>query len=1451
MLYGLFLLAGGLCLYLSQLPVDLELQKLLAAGLVAALLLLRALPRTGWPRLFFLLLAGFLVGRYLFWRTFNTLGYDDPASFAASIALYGAELYGISMFTLSAFVNAAPIRRHPPGTGESWPAVDVLIPTYEEPIEVVRATLVAATAMDYPGTFKVYLLDDGSTWRRRHADDPELARRARQRHQELQTLCAEVGAHYLTRYDNRNAKAGNLNAALKKTYGDLIAVLDCDHIPTSDFLRSTASQFSTNPKLFLIQTPHFFVTPDPIEKNLGLFNRMPSENDMFYEAIQPGLDFWQSSFFCGSAAILRRQALEEIDGFSTISVTEDAATALDLHARGWISYYLLRPMISGLQPETFTSFVRQRTRWAQGMVQLFILKNPLFLKGLKLWQRLSYLNCMLFWFFPFARVVFLLAPLCYLYFGLRIYDAGLHQIAFYTVPYLTALVLTANYLFGRVRWFLLSEIYESMQSLFTLRAVFQALLNPQAPHFIATPKGQQLKTDFVSPLARPFYILIVLTLLGIWAGWWRWQAFPEQRALTLVTLFWAIFNLVILIASLGALYERRQRRHSPRLPADDLPAMLKVGDLAVPVRIRDFSIGGAALKLEQNLPQDIRYAMLEISDRNKTMQLLTEIVSSHPGTQAPLIGVQFLLTTPRDYRDVVSLVHGDSRRWAKIVKQRDRDVGILRAFLFLLASGVRQAWEHLTSFWRVTSPSRRPWLVPALGLLLLVVAMGIQAAVTKPQITDMPLVELMARPERVILRHVSDDYAFHFPISPREKVMGAHLHLDFMNSTALVPNRSQLLVKINGVTITQWRLTPTNAHRTIDIAIPLELLVTGYNELRFAAVQHYTDSQCEDPISPELWTEINTVKSRVRLLQRPQPIEANLAALSKLLDPTLPDYHIRFLIPTAQFDDYQLFWGGLVAQGIALRRRHAPFALDLVQPVAPLSPPPLRQPLLLGPVDGDAVLIGTRAQLQLLLGDVLLQAIRGAYIGIFPAPGHPEHFVLVISGITPDEVTRAAEAFSLMNFPLPDARETLIQEVQLDPVDPYQGSMAVAPATRYSFAQLGFETTEIRGLRPNPLAIEFFVPADWYAPENTEVILKLHLAYSAGMRRDSLLEMRINGIFERAIPLPDETGSQYLDYYIAVPLRTLKPGRNRISFHPRLVPAVTGECLFFRTDHLAITLFDDSTIEFPTVDHYAELPDLSLLARAGFPYLQQGNGANLGVQVLDSGRESILSAWQLMGKLANLNGLPLTKAQLSFATIGDTRHLIAVGNLEHIDPVLFKNAPTNPVARWKTWFYPIGQALAQPKDWRQKLWWKLFGEPGEIPLAPRYARIFQTAGIGTHALGLSFPTENKRLVTLFTATERLYPAIHQLTTPALWSQMQGDLILWQPDAKKLDWEKISPTMYFGDAKTGTRLIFHFARHPWQWLAAVLVMVLLVSWIGYRLLQQFKRRHHPDAKDFAP
>ncbi|WP_457662409.1 glycosyltransferase [Sinorhizobium medicae] len=258
----------------------------------------------------------------------------------------------------------------------------MFVPSYNEDASLLANTLAAAKGMDYPAEkLRVWLLDDGGTLQKRNSTNLVEAQRATARNLELQKLCTDLGVRYLTRDRNEHAKAGNLNNGMSHSDGDLIAVFDADHAPARDFLLETVGYFEDDPRLFLVQTPHFFLNPDPLERNLRTFEKMPSENEMFYGIIQRGLDKWNAAFFCGSAAVLRRKALEDTSGFSGKSITEDCETALALHGRGWNSVYVDRPLIAGLQPATFASFIGQRSRWAQGMMQILMFRFPLFKGG--------------------------------------------------------------------------------------------------------------------------------------------------------------------------------------------------------------------------------------------------------------------------------------------------------------------------------------------------------------------------------------------------------------------------------------------------------------------------------------------------------------------------------------------------------------------------------------------------------------------------------------------------------------------------------------------------------------------------------------------------------------------------------------------------------------------------------------------------------------------------------------------------------------------------------------------------------------------------------------------------------------------------------------------------------------------------------------------------------------
>ena len=181
--------------------------------------------------------------RYMYFRLTQTLHFNSEIETILGLGLFIAEIYIWVMLLLNYLQTVWPLNRGIvplPDDMSTWPTVDVYIPTYNEPLDVVRDTVLAAQCIDYPrDKMKIYILDDGSR-------------------SEFAVFAADVGVGYITRAEHNHAKAGNLNHAMTLTKGELICVFDCDHVATRMFLQSTVGGFLEDPKLALVQTPHYF-----------------------------------------------------------------------------------------------------------------------------------------------------------------------------------------------------------------------------------------------------------------------------------------------------------------------------------------------------------------------------------------------------------------------------------------------------------------------------------------------------------------------------------------------------------------------------------------------------------------------------------------------------------------------------------------------------------------------------------------------------------------------------------------------------------------------------------------------------------------------------------------------------------------------------------------------------------------------------------------------------------------------------------------------------------------------------------------------------------------------------------------------------------------------------------------------------------------------------------------
>lgn len=668
-------------------------------------------------RLMFMVLAGMIALRYIWWRTFHTLPVDgDGLSLFVSILLYLAELQATVIYFMGMFVYVFPKKRDPSPLAEvgitdnEVPSVDVFVPSFNEPTALIRTTLLAASNLDYPkDKLNIYLLDDGGTKQKREQDDAELAALAEARHQELKQLCSDIGVHYLTREDNKFAKAGNINAAMKQTSGDLILILDCDHVPTVDFLQNTVAPFIKDEKLYLVQTAHFLINDDPIEKNTGKPAHMPSESEMFYTSTMRGLDTWNAAFFCGSGAVLRRKYLEEIGGICTQTVTEDIETSVELHSRGYHSIYYHKPMLAGLQPETFAGFMTQRLRWAHGMLQVFMLKNPLVKKGLNIGQKIGLFNMVSYWFFSYMRIMFLLAPVAYLLFDIKLFDAEPTEILLYALPNIIAFILYFDVIFGRQRWFLVSEVYETLQCLFSIRTVFSVLINPKKGAFNVTPKDENIKEDFVSPLSFPVYVLVALVCAATIKGVFSIIADPSQLTQDVVVTFWSMLNSLVVLGALGALTEKKQVRHTTRF-AVDIPAVIQNDDKTYQAKIVDLSASGMRMVLPKENVKDLSSEFIVdvyCSALKRQIYIHCKLIAQHDAEDdtSVILRIAFDPKTLEEERDMVALGYGDSERWRKVLMNRNEEFGFVAGLVHFFRRVFPAGIAHILLLTRQTVSS--------------------------------------------------------------------------------------------------------------------------------------------------------------------------------------------------------------------------------------------------------------------------------------------------------------------------------------------------------------------------------------------------------------------------------------------------------------------------------------------------------------------------------------------------------------------------------------------------------------------------------------------------------------------------------------------------------------------------------------------------------------------------
>lgn len=495
--------------------------------------------------------------RYGWWRATETLApVGLTVDFLASGSLFALEIAALAS-SISANLLMSRIRdRSAEATAhEAWwapdpaPRVAVLIATYNEDLDVLERSIVGALAIDYPNA-EVLVLDDGKRdW--------------------LRSFCEKRGARYVTRPDNKGAKAGNINHALQMLDAEgppaFFAVLDADFVPHRNFLRRALALFH-DPQTGLVQTPQHFFNADPMQHNLGLARSYPDEQRFFFDHMQPARDAWGMAICCGTSSVARWDAVAELGGLPTDSITEDFLLTLALQENGWQTHYLNEPLTEGLAPEGLKEYVTQRARWCLGLMQIARSRyGPFGQNALRLRDRWSVIDSALYWLttFPFRTAAFVY-PLLYWFFNITVVDAQVPDVLAYFGVYFIWTVMTYNILAPGTLVPLLKDVSQHLGAIQITRAAVTGLLRPKGHPFSVTAKGgDRSRIQVQWQLMAPYIVLLVLTIAGLVIGiiWDRFAYYDAGDGKSVV-LFWTIYNIFALAFILIACVELpRKERH--------------------------------------------------------------------------------------------------------------------------------------------------------------------------------------------------------------------------------------------------------------------------------------------------------------------------------------------------------------------------------------------------------------------------------------------------------------------------------------------------------------------------------------------------------------------------------------------------------------------------------------------------------------------------------------------------------------------------------------------------------------------------------------------------------------------------------------------------------------------------------------------------------------------------
>ncbi|MEQ1755196.1 MAG: PilZ domain-containing protein [Micropepsaceae bacterium] len=555
------------------------------------------------------------------------------------------------------------------------PSVDVFV-LISDPKHLPKAaySLAVASQLDYPRELtRLYLIGHG---------------RATENSSPMIALADRTRSSWLSA--SSEAPSGSaINAAMARTGGSLVLVLNAGDAPTPDLLRRIAGSFVLNPRLAYCDIPVFSIDGDPMLTDIDVTQRLPNDPGHFFKSCLKSSGGERSSLGLNERSIWRRAALSTSGSLTRTNYRPDAIARIRAAEHNWQHGSVERPMIASLAPDTVRDYLHARLALRLGTIDAALSRDPLMARGLTFRERLSWLPALFASIQPFLWATFLaIPPLAVLLNVPVIASDSAREGVVVSLGALIIALLMSGALYAGIRTSLIAMWSELLESFLS------------APSLIMMMRGRDNgdRVPYVERANSLLVILFALLLAGTTASIVALNLKPAFASTLAAPAALTIFTACFVACLLGAIAEPRQRRLSPRMNRR-LQAELLLGGETFFGRLADISVHGARFIADElvDLPVRAIAGIITLNGPTGKSELPVQLSRQSEASGRSAFGLSFTGRTVGEFATVVRLAHRSGDAYADLCDSRARPSGVMRLLPLLTLRGVGSFFMRLVS----------------------------------------------------------------------------------------------------------------------------------------------------------------------------------------------------------------------------------------------------------------------------------------------------------------------------------------------------------------------------------------------------------------------------------------------------------------------------------------------------------------------------------------------------------------------------------------------------------------------------------------------------------------------------------------------------------------------------------------------------------------------------------